>query len=69
MPRGPRPAFPKSVWRHRTLQEQVAEYTCAYPNGIFGLVSVDLYDSVTAVENLEHYGVEGFEGPRIVPWL
>ena len=49
---------------------EVAEYTRAYPNRIFGLASVNLYDPVAAVKELEHYvKVEGFKGLRIVPWL
>ncbi|KAH7058635.1 hypothetical protein B0J12DRAFT_650978 [Macrophomina phaseolina] len=49
---------------------EVAEYTRAYPTRIFGLVSVDLLDPVSAVKELEHYvKVEGFKGLRIVPWL
>lgn len=59
MLRFPRPTFPKSVSRHETLQEQAAEYTCAYLMRVFGLVSVDRYDSVAVVENLEHYSVDG----------
>ncbi|KAK2608394.1 hypothetical protein QQS21_003080 [Conoideocrella luteorostrata] len=50
--------------------EQVAEYTRAYPNRIFGLVSVNLHDPITAVKDLDHYvRVEGFKGLRVVPWL
>lgn len=50
--------------------EQVAEYTRAYPTRIFGLVSVDLHDPVAAVKELDHYvRVEGFKGLRVVPWL
>lgn len=49
---------------------QVAEYTRAYPERIFGLASVDLHDPVKAVKDLDHYvRVEGFKGLRIVPWL
>ncbi|KIX00876.1 uncharacterized protein Z518_09941 [Rhinocladiella mackenziei CBS 650.93] len=50
--------------------EEVAEYTRAYPTRIFGLASVDLLDPVSAVKELEHYVVkEGFKGLRVVPWL
>lgn len=49
---------------------EVAEYTRAYPDRIFGLVSVDLHDPVAAVKELDHFvRVEGFKGLRIVPWL
>ncbi|KHN94949.1 Amidohydrolase 2 [Metarhizium album ARSEF 1941] len=50
--------------------DQVATYTRAYPNRIFGLVSVNLHDPVSAVRELEHYvRAEGFKGLRVVPWL
>lgn len=50
--------------------EQVAEYTRAYPRRIFGLAAVDLHDPVSAVKELEHYvKQEGFVGLRVVPWL
>ncbi|KIW89327.1 uncharacterized protein Z519_10181 [Cladophialophora bantiana CBS 173.52] len=50
--------------------DQVAEFTRAYPDRIFGLASVDLLDPVNAVRELEHYVVnEGFKGLRVVPWL
>ena len=50
--------------------EDVAKFTRAYPERIFGLASVDLHDPVGAVKELEHYVVkEGFKGLRIVPWL
>ncbi|KIW28057.1 uncharacterized protein PV07_07741 [Cladophialophora immunda] len=50
--------------------DQVAEFTRAYPDRIFGLASVDLLDPVNAVKELEHYVVnEGFKGLRVVPWL
>lgn len=50
--------------------EDVAEYTRAYPTRIFGLAAVDLFDPVNAVKELEHYvKVEGFVGLRVVPWL
>jgi uncharacterized protein len=49
---------------------EVAEYTRAYPDRIFGLASVDLRDPISAVKELEHYvKVEGFKGLRVVPWL
>lgn len=50
--------------------EDVAEYTRAFPNRIFGLVSVNLHDPVAAVKELDHYvRNEGFKGLRVVPWL
>lgn len=50
--------------------EEVAQYTRAYPNRIYGLASVNLHDPVAAVKELDHYvRVEGFKGLRIVPWL
>lgn len=50
--------------------EEVAEYTRAYPDRIFGLATVNLHDPVTAVKELEHYvKKEAFVGLRIVPWL
>ncbi len=49
---------------------EVAEYTRAYPDRIYGLASVNLHDPVAAVKELDHYvRVEGFKGLRIVPWL
>lgn len=77
MPRCPRPAFPKSVSRHGadlaklmySPTSKSLKYTRAYPMRIFGLVSVDRYDSVAVVENLEHYSVEVFRGLRVLPWL
>ncbi|KAH6664581.1 hypothetical protein B0J14DRAFT_493398 [Halenospora varia] len=49
---------------------EVAKYTRAYPDRIFGLAAVDLHDPVSAVKELEHYvKVEGFVGLRVVPWL
>lgn len=53
-----------------TSNAEIAKYTRAYPNRIFGLASVDLHDPVAAVKELDHYvRVEGFKGLRIVPWL
>lgn len=50
--------------------EDVAEYTRAYPTRIFGLAAVDLHNPVQAVKELEHYvKTEGFVGLRVVPWL
>lgn len=50
--------------------EEVAQYTRAYPNRILGLAAVDLHNPVEAVKELEHYvKVEGFVGLRVVPWL
>lgn len=49
---------------------EVAKYTRAYPNRIFGLAAVDLHDPVNAVKELEYYVKnEGFVGLRVVPWL
>jgi uncharacterized protein len=49
---------------------EVAEYTRAYPDRIFGLASVNLEDPVSAVKEFEHYTKhEGFKGLRVVPWL
>lgn len=49
---------------------EVAEYTTAYPNRIFGIASVDLHDPVAAVAELDYYvRVKGFKGLRVVPWL
>lgn len=50
--------------------EEVAQYTRAFPGRIFGLAAVDLHDPVKAVKELEHYVKnEGFVGLRVVPWL
>lgn len=50
--------------------EEVAKYTRAYPERIFGLAAVNLHDPVSAVKELEHYvKKEGFVGLRVVPWL
>lgn len=50
--------------------EEVAEYTRAYPDRIFGPTAVDLHSPVKAVKELEHYvKVEKFLGLRVVPWL
>ncbi|KFA45698.1 hypothetical protein S40293_08027 [Stachybotrys chartarum IBT 40293] len=50
--------------------QEVAEYTRAFPGRIFGLVSVDLHDPVSAVKELDHYvRKESFKGLRVVPWL
>ncbi|KAJ0116898.1 hypothetical protein J7T55_003312 [Diaporthe amygdali] len=50
--------------------EEVAQYTRAYPDRIFGLAAVDLHNPVEAVKVLEHYvKKEGFVGLRVVPWL
>ena len=50
--------------------EEVAEYTRAYPDRIFGLAAVNLHDPVQAVKELDHYvRKEGFVGLRVVPWL
>lgn len=50
--------------------EDVAEFTRAYPTRIFGLAAVNLHDPVGAVKELEHYvKKEGFVGLRVVPWI
>jgi predicted TIM-barrel fold metal-dependent hydrolase len=49
---------------------EVAEYTRAYPKRIYGLVSVNLLDPISAVAEIDHFVKrEGFKGLRIVPWL
>jgi predicted TIM-barrel fold metal-dependent hydrolase len=63
-----------SAW-HRPGQvvfsnEEVAQYTQAYLDRIFGLASVNLLDPVSAVRELKHFAAKyGFKGLRIVPWL
>ena len=48
--------------------DEVARYTQAYPDRIFGLASVNLLDPVSAVRELEHFVTKyGFKGVRIVP--
>jgi predicted TIM-barrel fold metal-dependent hydrolase len=50
--------------------DEVTQYTRAYPKRIFGLATVNLLDPVAAVKELDHYvRVEGFRGLRIAPWL
>lgn len=50
--------------------EEVAKYTRAYPDRIFGLVAVNLHDPVQAVKELEHYvRVERFVWLRVVSLL
>jgi len=50
--------------------EDVAEFTRAYPDRFVGIASVDLLDPVSAVKEVEKYvKVEGFKGLRVVPWL
>ncbi|PGH23857.1 hypothetical protein AJ80_02105 [Polytolypa hystricis UAMH7299] len=50
--------------------EEVAEFTRAYPDRFIGIASVDLLDPVGAVKELEKYvKEEGFKGLRVVPWL
>jgi len=50
--------------------EDVAEFTRAYPDRFVGIASVDLLDPVGAVKEVEKYvKVEGFKGLRVVPWL
>ena len=49
---------------------EVAKFTRACPDRIFGLAAVSLHDPVNAVKELEHYVKnEGFIGVRVVPWL
>lgn len=48
----------------------ICRYTDAYPDRIFGLVSVDLHDPVKAVKDFDYYvREENFKGLRVVPWL
>lgn len=50
--------------------EEVAEFTRAYPERVVGIVGVDLLDPVRAVGQIERYvREEGFKGVRVVPWL
>ena len=50
--------------------EDVAEFTRAFPDRFVGIVSVDLLDPVSAVKEVEKYvKAEGFKGLRVVPWL
>lgn len=49
---------------------EVAEYTRAYPKRIYGLVSVNLLNPISAVAEIDYFvKKEGFKGLRIVPWL
>ncbi|KIM99768.1 hypothetical protein OIDMADRAFT_126123 [Oidiodendron maius Zn] len=50
--------------------EQVAEFTRAFPDRFVGIAGVDLLDPVGAVKDIEKYvKEEGFKGVRVVPWL
>jgi predicted TIM-barrel fold metal-dependent hydrolase len=50
--------------------EDVAEFTRAYPDRFIGIASFDLMDPVGAVKEIEQYvRKEGFKGVRVVPWL
>jgi predicted TIM-barrel fold metal-dependent hydrolase len=50
--------------------EQVAEFTRAFPDRFVGIAGVDLLDPVGAVRDIEKYvKEEGFKGVRVVPWL
>lgn len=50
--------------------EQVAEYTRAYPDRFIGIAGVDLDDPVGYVKDVERWvKEEGFKGVRVVPWL
>lgn len=77
MPKCLRQVFPKSISRHGTdlakpmysPTSKSLKYILAYPMRIFGLVSVDRYDSVAVVENLKHYSVEVFKGLQVLSWL
>ena len=48
----------------------VAEFTRAYPDRIFGIAGIDLNDPTGYVQEIEHFvGQENFKGVRVVPWL
>lgn len=50
--------------------DEVAQFTRAYPARFIGVASVNLYDPVGACKELDHYvRHEGFKALRIVPWL
>ncbi|GIK05750.1 hypothetical protein Aspvir_009863 [Aspergillus viridinutans] len=50
--------------------EDVAQFTRAYPDRFIGIAGVDLHDPVSYVQEVEKYvKVEGFKGVRVVPWL
>lgn len=50
--------------------EEVAEFTRAFPNRFVGIVGVDLLDPVSAVKEIDKYVTEeGFKGVRVVPWI
>ncbi|PLB42210.1 amidohydrolase family protein [Aspergillus candidus] len=50
--------------------EDVAEFTRAFPDRFIGIAGVDLLDPVGYVREVEKYvRVEGFRGVRVVPWL
>lgn len=50
--------------------EEVAQFTRAYPDRFIGIAGVDLLKPVEAVIELRRYvREEGFKGLRVVPWL
>ncbi|GFF63221.1 amidohydrolase 2 [Aspergillus lentulus] len=50
--------------------EDVAQFTRAYPDRFIGIASVNLLDPVGYVKEIVKYvTVEGFKGVRVVPWL
>ncbi|PLN85963.1 amidohydrolase 2 [Aspergillus taichungensis] len=50
--------------------EDVAEFTRAFPDRFVGIAGVDLLDPVGYVREVERYvKTEGFRGVRVVPWL
>ncbi|GFF30192.1 2-amino-3-carboxymuconate-6-semialdehyde decarboxylase [Aspergillus udagawae] len=50
--------------------EEVAQFTRAYPDRFIGIAGVNLHDPVKYVQEVEKYvKVEGFKGVRVVPWL
>ena len=50
--------------------EDVAEFTRAFPDRFVGIAGVDLLDPVGYVREVEKYvTTEGFRGVRVVPWL
>lgn len=53
-----------------TSNDQIAEYTRAYPDRFIGVATVDLSKPVAAVRELERAVLElGCKALRIVPWL
>eukprot|EP00483_Globobulimina_turgida_P001328 UN01330 len=50
--------------------EQILEYTQAYPDRFTGIVSVDLTSPVKACQDIDHYVKKHqFGGVRVVPWI